>query len=302
MTLHTAMVEACQAVQIEPPRTTKPGEWVRCPVVGKSRSNRSGSVLIFDDQTGGISFNWATHEQQRFTADGLARPGEVQAPKRDEEELRRKQAERAEAQRICGLIVQDCRQDLHPYLERKGFPEELGLVHDDPRRIMPDHDLGQAMRRALGDAKGPFLIVPGRIAKQVVTVQFIDAEGQKLNAKGAPMSGTACRLSSGRETWVCEGYATALSVRDALRMLGRSATVLSAFSAANVAKVAKGLTGAIIAADHDKPLEQLHGKGTGEFFASKTGCTWTMPPTLGDFNDMQMSDGLRAVALHLRGV
>ena len=148
------------------------------------------------------------------------------------------------------------------------------------------------------EGDGPFLIVPGRIGKAVTTVQFIGADGAKKNILRGAMSGASHRIATGQRLVVCEGIATALSVRAALRLLNVSATVLSAFSAANVAKVAAGH--GFIAADHDKPLPQLHGKGTGEFYAAASGCQWSMPPVLGDFNDMHQRDGLRAVALHLR--
>lgn len=55
-----------------------------------------------------------------------------------------------------------------------------------------------------------------------------------------------------------------------------------------------------MAADHDRPLPELHDKGTGEYYAIKSGCRWVMPPERGDFNDMHQSAGLRAVALLLR--
>lgn len=296
------MQDACRAVGIEPPRRTKIGEWVRCPVVGKGRSNSSGRVLIFDDEKGGIAFNWVSGQQQRFKADGLAGPGEVRAPRRDPEAERLDRERRQAAEAASAEMVPACAQQPHPYLAAKGFPEETGLVLESPFRFIPDGEFFDGMRYQLRQMAAPFLIVPGRIAKRVVTVQLIDTAGAKLNMKAAPMKGAAHRIATGRETWVCEGIATALSVRAALRLLGRPATVLSAFSAANVATVAGGLSGSIIAADHDKPLEQLHGKGTGGFYAARTGRTWVMPPELGDFNDYHQSNGLRAVAVHLREV
>lgn len=302
MSLHEAMIEACAAVQIKPPNRTKVGEWVKTPVVGKPASNGSGRVLIFDDGKGGIAWNWISGTEQRFTVNGTAGASEARAPRPDPEQERQRERERAEVARICEVIVGACRQEPHPYLAAKGFPEEMGLVIDDPRPLIPDHQLGRDIAFRLPEGAGPWLIVPGRYGKRVTTLQLIDAEGGKKNIYRGQMQGAAHRIATGRETWVCEGIATALTVRAALRLLGRSATVLSAFSASNVAKVAKGLTGSIVAADHDKPLEQLHGLGTGEFYAKGTGRVWTQPPALGDFNDMQMSDGLRAVALHLREV
>ena len=110
------------------------------------------------------------------------------------------------------------------------------------------------------------------------------------------------RIATGRETWVAEGIATALTVRAALRMLGRSATVLSAFSASNTAKVSERHAPSVLAADHDKPVEQFSGLGTGEYWARQSGARWVMPPEMGDFNDMHQAHGLRSVALILRGI
>ena len=141
---------------------------------------------------------------------------------------------------------------------------------------------------------------PGSILR-IETLQFITADGDKKNLLRGKMGGATHRIATGRETWVCEGIATALTVRAALRLLGRSVTVLSAFSASNVGKVAAGIPNARIAADHDKPQEQLHGKGTGEFYADASGRKWVMPPELGDFNDMHQAKGLRDVAVYLKG-
>ena len=302
MSLQSAMAEACAAVQIVPPRAARPGQWVPCPVVGKGAGNGSGRVLIFDDGRGGIAWNWLTSQQQRFSAQGLASRDEVKAPQRDPEAERRAEAERRDVIAACARIVQACKAAQHPYLARKGFPNELGLTIADPRPLMPEGKLGDAMAAALPEGEGPLLVVPGRIGDSITTVQFITPEGAKKNILRGAMNGAAHRIAMGRETWVCEGIATALSVREALRLLGRPATVLCAFAAANVAKVATATRGAIMAADHDKPIEALGGLGTGEYFARRSGRKWTMPAVLGDFNDMHQREGLRAVAMHLREV
>lgn len=302
MSIEAAMQQACAAVGIEPPRATKPGQWVKTPVTGKARSNGSGRVLIFDDSKGGIAWNWATGAEQRFTANGMAEAGEARPPRRDPEAARRAAEEQAEVERTCAAIVRACAPDRHPYLAAKGFPDEMGLVADALRPHLPAGRLGEAMERALPDGEGPWLIVPGRIGPRIATVQIIGPDGAKKNILRGKMAGAFHRIATGRETWVCEGIATALSVRAALRILGRSATVLCAFAANNVAKVAGEMPGAIIAADHDRPLEQLGGLGTGEFYARGTGLRWVMPPAMGDFNDMHQQDGLRAVALRLREV
>lgn len=268
----------------------------------KAPTNRSGAILVNPDGATGVATNFITGVSVRFTAEGANAAGEPRTPKRDIEAERRAAQEQAEVARICGEVVKACRSESHPYLAAKGFPDECGLVIDDLRPLIPGHKLGEDIIYRLPQGGGPWLIVPGWLAKSVATVQIIGPDGTKKNIYRGAMKGTAHRISTGRETWVCEGIATALTVRAALRFLGRSATVLSAFSAANVAQVASRIEGSIIAADHDKPLEQLHGKGTGEFYAAKTGHVWTQPPMLGDFNDWYAREGLRPVAMHLRQI
>lgn len=302
MSIHAAMADACRAVGIKPPkRQPIPGRWIATDTESGANGKGDGRVKLDEDGRGGVAWNHQTQQHQRFREAGL--DGAAPAPiRRDPEKERRLQAEQRQVDQACTDIVAACQQARHPYLARKGFPDELGLVHDAPWRHFPAGWLGEAMGKAMPEGEGPFLIVPGRVGRKITTVQFITAAGEKKNILRGVMGGASHRIAVGRETWVCEGIATALSVRAALRLLGRSATVLSAFSAANVAKVASGIQGAIISADHDKPLPQLHGKGTGEFHAAASGCRWVMPPMLGDFNDMHQSEGLRAVAMLLREI
>lgn len=300
MNIHDAMVSACRAVGIEVPRKIEPGRWCASPVEGKGRNNTSGRVMINDDGKTGVAWNHQSGQHQRFWVGGSSEA--APAPKRDLERERRQKEEQREIERVCTEIVRTSQSGQHPYLERKGFPDELGLIHDAPWRCFPANRLGEALGRAMPEGDGPWLIVPGRVGKKITTIQFIGPDGGKKNILRGQMGGASHRIATGRETWVCEGIATALSVRAALRLLGRSATVLSAFSASNVGKVAAAIPGAIVAADHDKPLEQLHGLGTGEFYARQSGRSWVMPPSMGDFNDLHSAEGLRAVALQIRGV
>ena len=300
MSIHESMLDACRAVGIEPPRKIEQGRWCASPVVGKGRGNTSGRVMINDDGRTGCAWNHATGAHQRFRIGGTAdTPPPVQ---RDPEAERAREAERREIVATCGRILAACDVAAHPYLARKGFPDERGLVIADPRPLLPRGPLGEKMAYALPATDGPMLVIPGRIDRTVTTVQFITPDGDKKNIRGGQMGGASHRIATGRETWVCEGIATALSVRAALRLLGRSATVLCAFAAANVGKVAEQTRGAIIAADHDKPVETLGGMGAGEFYALKSGRQWVQPPQIGDWNDVHVAEGLRAVALMLREV
>lgn len=301
--LEEAMRAACEAVGITVPKRTAEGRWTVCPVAGKSNSNTSGRVLIFAGRSGGIAWNWATGEQKTFRltgADGEVKPRPQHEIERERRIRAQRQDEQRQVERICAEIVHTCRQEPHPYLERKGFSDELGLVHDDPRKCFPSGGFGEALMRAMPEFERPLLIVPGRIGKVIATVQFITADGVKKNIYRGKMDGASHRIATGAETWVCEGIATALTVRAALRLLGRSATVLSAFSASNAAKVAEAIPGAWLAADHDKPVPQFQNLGTGEYYANRSGRKWIQPSELGDWNDVHQREGLRSVAVQFR--
>lgn len=305
LSLDEAMRRACDAVKVSPPkRRCSPGRWTRTDSLGKNGKN-DAAVLIDDDQQGGFVYNYQTAQGQKFRVDGANdnRPADPIIEIRRRERDAERETERRHVERICADLVQGCRTDVHPYLKAKGFPEEPGLVCDDPRQFFPSGRFGDMLAHALPEGQGPFLIIPGRVGKAITTVQFITPDGAKKNILRGVMSGAAHRIATGRDTWVCEGIGTAMTVRAALRLLGASVTVLSAFSASNVGQVAEAIAGSRIAADHDKPVETLDWKGAGEFYARRSGRQWTMPKQLGDdFNDLHQREGLRAVALHLREV
>lgn len=301
-TIDEAMRAACAEVGVSPPkRRPAPGRMTRTDTLGKNGRN-DAVVLVFDDETGGMVWNHQTAQSTRFTVRGV---GEVkrdpEAERRARDREAREESERKLVSVICTELVRGCRVDEHPYLRAKGFPDEHGLVVDDPRQFFPEGKFGDVLAKALPEGEGPFLVIPGRVGSVITTVQFITPDGAKKNILRGAMSGASHRIATGRDTWVCEGIGTALTVRAALRLLGLSVTVLSAFSASNVGMVAERIQGARIAADHDKPVVSLEGRGAGEFYARRSGRKWTMPPLEGeDFNDLHQREGLRAVALLLR--
>ncbi|RME95341.1 MAG: hypothetical protein D6773_18500 [Alphaproteobacteria bacterium] len=297
MSLLESMFEACREVGIVPPASalSRPGVWIQTPVEGKARTNKSGRVCVFEDGAGGIVWNWATGASKVFRADG-AEGASVNRPWRPSQKV----GDHAEeAAQLAARIVKTSTPAAHPYLAAKGFPDERGLVIDNLHRLVPAGKYGEAVARQIdkiAEPGKPLLVVPGWIGRKVSTVQLIDADGKKLNLLGGKIGGACHRVSTGRETWIAEGIATALTIRAALKRLGRSATVLAAFSAMNVAKVARNIQGAIIAADNDRPIEHLNGLGTGEYHARASGRRWIMPPEPGDWNDYHQAHGLRAVS------
>lgn len=226
--------------------------------------------------------NWQTGEtatwhgaDRREHKHGPLKPLPSLVQRRAEEEARAKWAAD-----VAKLRIATAAYESHPYLERKGFPKAKGLVHEG------------------------MLLVPARIGAEIVSLQEIDAEGTKKNLPGGRMSGASFSIGSGRLEILCEGYATGLSIKAALAGLCLPARVTCCFSAANVATLAEKRRHAFVVADHDKPVAQFDGLGTGEFYARRTGLPWAVSPDLGDANDLHLESGLptlQALLLDLIG-
>lgn len=190
------------------------------------------------------------------------------------EENRKHQAYRAAAVGAQNLIEQ-CELKTHYYLNAKGLPDVVALVNDMtlvvPMRNLETNHLQGAQ-----------------------TINWIADERrwEKKMATGMRAKGAVLRLGSPRamEVFLCEGYATGLSIELALRRLRLNASVLVCFSDSNMAHVATQIkTPAFVIADNDKSL-------AGERAAVKTGLPWRMSDQLGeDANDLHQRAGLAAL-------
>lgn len=217
--------------------------------------------------------NWETFELATWHEERTERR---MAPAKPLPDLAKRRAEEAEAARFAAETAQHMIKiaawATHPYLARKGFPKALGLVLED------------------------MLLVPGRIGRQVTTLQKIYEDGRKMSLTSGRMSGASFSIGDGPIEILCEGYATGLSIKAALSGMCVRARVTCCFAAANVAEVATKRRRALIVTDNDKPIPQFNGLGTGEYFARRTGLPWTMPPERGtDANDLHLSSGLPAL-------
>jgi putative DNA primase/helicase len=190
------------------------------------------------------------------------------------EENRKHQAYRAAAIEAQKLIEQ-CELKTHYYLNAKGLPDVVTLVNDMT------------------------LVVPMRNLETnhlqgVQTINWIVEERrwEKKMATGMRAKGAVLRLGSPRasEVFLCEGYATGLSIEMALRRLRLNASVLVCFSDSNMVHVASQIkTPAFVIADNDKSL-------AGERAAVKTGLPWRMSEVVGeDANDLHQRAGLAAL-------
>jgi putative DNA primase/helicase len=211
------------------------------------------------DGTRGWVKNWESGETAIWHAAREVRRTAPLAPLPSLAARRAEEAARAEwAAKVAQRKIAMATAQTHPYLERKGFPKALGLVHEG------------------------LLLVPARINDRAVSLQEIAEDGTKKNLPGGTMRGASFSIGSGRDEVLCEGYATGLSIKAALAGLHLPARVTCCFSASNVATVAERRRHAVVVADNDKPVAQFGGLGTGEYYARRTGLPWAMPPAVGD--------------------
>ena len=154
----------------------------------------------------------------------------------------------------------------HAYLEAKGFPDEQGSV--------------------LNIENKPVLLIPMRMGKSLVGVQQIWEDGTKKFLYGQRTSGSTFTFDNKGLNIVCEGYATALSVRAAMKQLKRRYTIHVCFSAGNMVRVAEGLEQGLVIADNDE-------SGTGQKAAEEIGWPVWMSDRVGeDANDTHRRIGL----------
>jgi putative DNA primase/helicase len=234
---------------------------------------RNGSYRT--DGSRGWVKNWETGETATWHEAPMPRAPGQRAPPRPLPSLEQRRKEEdikaAAAAAVAQRRIASAQVETHPYLERKGFPAMLGLVQDC------------------------LLLVPARADGRIVSLQEIAEDGTKKNLPGGRMAGASFSIGSGQLEILCEGYATGLSIKAALSGLCLPARVTCCFSAANVAALAERRRHALIVADHDKPVAQFDGLGTGEYYARRAGLPWAMPPELGDANDLHLDAGLPAL-------
>jgi hypothetical protein len=248
----------------------------RCGTVDKPRSDNG--AYFWDGQRGWV-MDWSGEARVTWYNDPNAKPW-------TDEEKRSWAAKRAStvtdqdrkyelAAQKADIILRSAKQQEHPYLTIKGFPEEKGLVLEDallvPMRNVVTNKLQgyQSIRWLPEELKYEKKMLTGMRAKNAVLY---------LGNRQSP------------ETWLVEGYATGLSLRNALKSVGLPASVVVTFSASNLVQVADQIPGRrFVFADNDESK-------TGEKSAIQTGLPWIMADRVGwDANDLHLKGGLFAV-------
>lgn len=263
-------------VEIDPSRLYPSDRIKRCGTVGKPKS---GNGAYFWDGQRGWVFDWSGEARTVWYEDPKAKPW-TDEEKRSWAQKRALAAQRQDdqyeqaAQKALETLKQ-AKLTEHAYLEIKGFPEEKGLVLED-RLLIP-------MRN----------VVTNRIQGYQAIWWDMDQRKYEKKMMLGMRAKNAVLFMGNRdlpECWLVEGYATGLSVRNALRSCGMKASVVVCFSASNLVQVADQIPGQrFVFADNDESQ-------TGQKAAEQTGLPWTMADEVGwDANDLHKSRGLFAV-------
>ena len=239
-------------------------------------TKRNGAY--FFDGVRGWVMDWANGDQIKWWSNGESKPWT------DQEKLewtaRRKRADeekkllRAKAAKTAHELISLASYGRHQYLDEKGHGDVLALVSHDEKLLIPMRDVD---------------------TNELLGVQCIFLDENRWNKKmtyGMRAKGAVFKLGkTQQEAYLVEGYATALSVDAALKMLRLKADVIVCFSAVNLRYVAGLLSGRVfIFADND------HSK-TGEVSAQSTGLPYCMSDQVGeDANDLFNRAGVMAVA------
>ena len=101
----------------------------------------------------------------------------------------------------------------------------------------------------------------------MVGCQIIQPDGTKKFLFGQRTKGASLTIDNKGRDILCEGFATALSIRRALRELKERYTIHVCFSAGNMLEVAKGKVNPLVIADND-PVGLRVAKKIGEYWAS----------------------------------
>ena len=153
----------------------------------------------------------------------------------------------------AGMIMKSAVLAHHPYLERKGFKDK-GYVWND------------------------LLVLPMRIEGKLIGCQLISHDGTKRFLSGQVTKAASLTIDNKGRDILCEGFATGLSVRRAMRELKERYTIHICFSASNMLEIAKQCKNPLVIADNDP---------VGINTAQKIGQYWISDVAGEDFNDAE---------------
>lgn len=242
------------------------------------RKNKAGWYCFFPDPLAGAFGDWRQGITHKFMGKETA---DVQALANLEKAKRERKAARHRAQRASAL-----RSRIH-WLESKplqgmehGYLQRKGIYHHGTRR----------------DRHGN-LVVPVYIAGEIVSLQLIKPDGQKLFLRDGKTRGGYFRIGEpGNRVLIAEGFATAATLFE-----DAGTCTYAAFNASNLTPVAQWVVQQhpdaeiIICGDNDHATEGNPGKTAAIKAAKAIGGKWVVPDFTGlnygpkdtDFNDLK---------------
>lgn len=239
-------------------------KWVRVPTIDKPHSKNG--AYIYDGQSGAVQ-NWAIHDKPvSWKSKEPYRPDPLAKEKREKAERERIERQ-VKAAKKAGWIMNQAKEGTHPYLARKGFPTQKCYIWNE------------------------LLVLPTREGDKLVGCQLISADGTKKFLTGQKTKGVSLVMDNKGVDIVCEGFATALSVRRAMKHLKQRYKIHICFSASNMVEIGTKLKNPIVIADND-PM----GIRTAKKIASDY---WVAKAEGQDFNDAEIALGTEAVAQSL---
>jgi len=229
--------------------------WTRVPTV--DHPHKKNGAYIYDGASGAVQ-NWAIHEKPvSFRSKTYTPDPNWQAKRAKAEQLRANRQN--EAIKRGAYILDNSRKASHPYLVKKGFTEGKQWVWND------------------------LLVIPMRIDGKLVGCQLISQDGTKKFLSGQTTKGAETIIDAKGRHILCEGYATALSLRRAIKTAGKRYTIHVCFSAGNMVEIAKKYDNCLVVADNDP---------TGIKAAKQTGKQYWVSPVKGeDANDFELRCG-----------
>lgn len=290
--------DAIRAAGMVPPDHIEPGRFHRFAGIGKRNGNTSGWCKLFADERGGVfgdySSDFADHWQAAHEGpaptptERAAFRQRIEGARAEAEAARR--AEHAEAATRAAATWQAAQPAPadHGYLVRKGIKPHGTRVADDGR-----------------------IVLPVRVAGEITSLQFIDADGGKRFLPGGRVAGGYYAIGNpdgAAALCIVEGFATGASIHEATVL-----PVAIAFNAGNLGAVAQAMRQRfpglplVVCGDDDYRTEGNPGTTKAREAACAVGAGVALPcfgddrPEGGsDFNDVAQARGLDVVREQIR--
>ena len=238
-------------------------KWVACPTT--DHPHKMNGRYKFLGDVGWVQ-NWATMDKPSIwkTTEIFQPSAQFKKEKMDQDRERKALQEKASAR--AGWIMHQTELKKHPYLAKKGFPDEVMAVWDSE--------------------DGSKLVIPMRREGKIVGCQLISEEGDKKFLYGQATKGASFVMDAKGVPIFCEGFATGLSIQAVMRANKMRYCIYVCFSAGNMKTIASGFRNGIVVADND-------ASNTGQRVAQEIGKPYWISPTVGqDFNDYFIEHGV----------